>query len=214
MKPTLNAISAEGVKMVSFNIDTCGFFARSMEDLQLIADVFAIRSDVPPTTIPLGDLRVAFVKSPFWSEAGPGTIAAMNRAASILKRHGVNVTDVELPPDLSDAAVLQQTQKTVLHVEAQSAFLMEYRMDKDRSKLDPKIRDLVENKANHTLKETVEATERYAAMRTSFDKFAVGFDAIITPSAPDIAPLGLDDMGSSTFNFLWTVSLFYVLKWK
>ncbi|KAK5701677.1 hypothetical protein LTR97_004495 [Elasticomyces elasticus] len=202
MKPTLNAVSAEGVKMVSFNIDTCGFFARSMADLQLVSDVFGIRSDIPPTTIPLNKLTVAFIKSPFWSSAGPGTIAAMEKAANILRGHGSTVIDVELPPELSDAAVLEATQKTVLHVEAQSAFLMEYR--KDKSKLDQKIRDLVENKANHTLKETIEATERYAAMRTIFDKFAEGYSAIITPSAPDIAPLGIDDMGPSTFNFLWT----------
>lgn len=205
MKPTLNVISAEGVKVVSFNIDTCGFFARSIEDLQLIADVFALRKDDPLKTASLKEARVAFIKTPLWPMAGPGTMAAMEKAAKILENHGVKVEEVDLPSEFSDVHTLRRTHKTVLNVEAQTAFLVEYRMDK--TKLDPKIRGLVENASNFTLKETVEAVDRYANMRSTFDKFAANFSAIITPSAVDVAPHGLDDMGDSSFNFLWTVSL-------
>lgn len=209
MKPTLNAISAEGVKVVSFNIDTCGFFARSMEDLQLVADVFALGKDDPLKTVSLKEARVAFIKTPLWPMAGPGTIAAMEKAAKILEKHGVKVEEVDLPSEFGDAQSLKRTHKTVLNVEAQASFLIEYRMD--RTKLDPKIRGLVENISNFTVKETVEAMDRYASMRSTFDKFAADFSAIITPSAIDVAPCGLGDMGDSSFNFLWTVSPFSLI---
>jgi Asp-tRNA(Asn)/Glu-tRNA(Gln) amidotransferase A subunit family amidase len=211
MKPTLNAISTEGVKVVSFNIDTCGFLARSMEDLQLVADVFALGKDDPLKTVlvSLKEARVAFIKTPLWPMAGPGTIAAMEKAAKILEKHGVKVEEVDLPSEFSDAQTLRRTHKTVLNVEAQAAFLIEYRMD--RTKLSPKIRGLVENVSNFTLKETVEAVDRYASMRSTFDKFAADFSAIITPSAIDVAPRGLGDMGDSSFNFLWTVSPFLLI---
>jgi Asp-tRNA(Asn)/Glu-tRNA(Gln) amidotransferase A subunit family amidase len=200
MKPTFNAISAEGVKLVSFNIDTCGFFARSLEDLQLVADVFNLGWNSPPAAMSLSEAHVAFVKTPVWPMAGPSTIAAMQKAASILQDHGVKVEEVELPDEFCDARALKWIHKTVLSVEAQSAFLMEYRMDRD--KLDANIRGLVENESNLTLQDMVEAVDKYASMRSSFDRFAANFSAIITPSAVDVAPLGLDDMGDSSFNSL------------
>jgi Asp-tRNA(Asn)/Glu-tRNA(Gln) amidotransferase A subunit family amidase len=205
MKPTHNAISAEGVKLVSFNIDTCGFFARSIEDLQLVADVFAFKSDESLSTFFLQDARIAFVRTPFWNMVGDGTVKAMSRAADILAKHGAIVEDVELPPQLNDAQALKRTQKIVLNVEAQAAFLKEYRMDK--TKLDPKICGFVENQSNFTIEEMACAMDTYNNMRSEFDKFAAGYAAIIAPSAQDVAPLGLGDMGDSSLNFLWTVSI-------
>ena len=200
MKSTLNAVSAEGVKLVSFNIDTCGVFSRSMEDLELLADIFALGEHGSPKPASLKEARAAFVKIPIWFMAGPGTTAPMEKAAKILGKHGVQVEEIDLPSELGDAQTLKQTHRTVLNGEAQAAFLIEYWMDK--TKLNPKIRGLVENASNITLKETVEATDRYATMRSTFDKFAAEYSAIITPSAVDVAPRGLGDMGDSCFNFL------------
>ena len=89
MKPTYGAISTEGQKTCSITVDTFGFFARSMEDLQIFADVFALKDDEPPKDIPLIEARVAFMKTPVWPRAGPGTIAAFEKAAKILENHGV-----------------------------------------------------------------------------------------------------------------------------
>nr|OQO19819.1 hypothetical protein B0A51_12754 [Rachicladosporium sp. CCFEE 5018] len=204
MKPTHNLISAEGVKMVSFNLDTCGFFARCIEDIQLVAQIFNVRSAILPGKKPIDQLKVAFVKSPFWDMAGPGTVSAMDTAARVLCAHGVSVEEPELPWELGDATLLEQTHNMVLRAEARSAFLMEYRMEGAREKLDQYVIDMVENKDEYTLDDTILAVKRYADMRTAFDKFASQYDAIITPSAVDIAPLGLDDMGPYIFNFLWT----------
>lgn len=46
-------------------------------------------------------------------------------------------------------------------------------------------------------------------MRPVMDKLAGGYSAILTPSAIDEAPLGLEDMGTSAFNTLWTVRAFF-----
>nr|ODN86714.1 hypothetical protein L203_03962 [Cryptococcus depauperatus CBS 7841] len=45
MKPTFSAISVEGQKAFSPSFDSFGFFARGIEDLQLLADVFALQDD-------------------------------------------------------------------------------------------------------------------------------------------------------------------------
>lgn len=41
----------------------------------------------------------AMVKTPVWSELGPGMVSAMQRAAQILRDAGASVEDVELPVD-------------------------------------------------------------------------------------------------------------------
>jgi len=97
MKPTFNAISPEGQKTFTPTFDTFGFFARSVEDLELIADVFKLRDDVPPKDMPLERLSIALTKTPMWSSAGPGTPMAMAKAVAILEHNRVKVTTDDFP---------------------------------------------------------------------------------------------------------------------
>jgi Asp-tRNA(Asn)/Glu-tRNA(Gln) amidotransferase A subunit family amidase len=205
VKPTHNAISPEGAKTFASTFDTLGFFARSIEDLQLVAGVFDLTDDEVPKDIALTDASVALIKTPMWSEAGPGTVAAVQKAVAILQANGVTVEEVSLPAELADVQVLNRMQKVVVCGEAQAAFLREYRADKEN--LDPEVRALVENSARYTHKERLQALDWFASMRPIADKLVAGYSAIITPSVIDEAPLGLEDMGSPAFNTLWTVSL-------
>ena len=212
MKPTINKISLEGVKVVSFNFDTCGFFSRSVEDLQLVADLFAFQEydglhrQSLSQNLP-GQSRVAMIKTPMWDLAGPGTRSAMTRATQILTKHGVQVEELDLPAHWGNAEALRLLHKTVLNGEAQAALLVEYR--KDKSQLSKIIRELVENTGNFTPGDIKRAIDRYAAMRPEFDRVAEQYSAIITPSADDVAPIGLGDMGDSGFQFLWTASFLW-----
>lgn len=204
MKPTFNAISLEGQKPFAHTFDTFGFFARSVEDLQLLADVFALQDDNPPKDTALEDISVALIKTPLWSLAGPGTVLAMQEAATILQKSGVKVDEVSFPPEVADAQALKRIQKVITHTEARVSFLREYRVDK--TNLAAEIRDIVENTSKYTNKESVEASDTYSSMRHTINNLAKNYSVILTPSAVDEAPLGLDDMGSATFNTMWTAS--------
>ena len=48
------------------------------------------------------------------------------------------------------------------------------------------------------------ALDAAAALRPAFDEIARRFDAVLTPSAPGEAPVGLASTGDSIFNGLWT----------
>ena len=204
MEPTFNAISSEGQKNCSITIDTFGFFARSIEDLQLDTDVFALKNDGPLRDISLTEARVAVMKTPLWHRAGPDTVAAMEKAATILESCGTKVEQVSFPSKFDHFDTLKRMQSVVVNSDAQAAFLKEYRIEK--SKLDPEICSVVENSSNYTRKEMMQALDRYASMRPIFDKIAANYFAIITRSAVDEAPLGQNDMGSAAFNWFWTVS--------
>jgi hypothetical protein len=213
MKPTWNAISPQGTKTFSPTFDTLGFFARSIEDLQLVADVFVIQDDEPPNDISLKDTSVALIKTPMWPKAGPSTEAAMKKAADIFQENGVRVEEVLLPPKIGNSEDIEQMQRMIMKREAQGAFLREYRVDK--TKISPSICRIVENSSNFTHKEQTHAEDTLASLRSIIDKLASNYSAILTPSAMDEAPLGLDDMGSPVFNTLWTasVSILLVVRW-
>ncbi|KAJ3462519.1 hypothetical protein MRS44_007305 [Fusarium solani] len=204
MKPTFNTISTAGSKPIAPTFDTLGFFARSVEDLQLLADAFALQDDEPPRDIPLDETSVALIETPMWSSAGPGTVSAMKQAAAILQKNNVKVEKVSLPPEVADVEALGRIQRVITHGEAQVSFLREYRVNK--ANLAAEIRDMVENTSNNTHKEMTEACDTYSKMRDMVNKLAENYTAILTPSAVDEAPIGLGDMGSPTFNTLWTLS--------
>jgi len=204
LKPTHNAVSSEGTKVFSYTFDTIGFLTRSVHDLQLLADVFALKDDEPVQDIPLQEASVALIKTPMWGRAGPGTIAAMEKAENILRNEGVRVEDVSFPAPLDDGDGLKRLHRVIISAEAQVSFLNEYQFDKGG--LDPEIQRLVENSANFTHRETLQALDTLASMRSLVDDLAAKFSAILTPSVIDEAPLGLGGIGSAAFNTLWTVS--------
>lgn len=212
MKPTHNAISVEGQKPFAPTFDTFGFFARSIEDLQLLADVFPLKDDRTPREIPMKDISIALVKTPMWSQAGPSTIAAINYAVEALQSKGVQIEDVSFPSEVPDSSVLEQVEMAITCSEGQVSFLREYRLD--RAKLHPTVRELVENSANYTKKQRTEAFDDYARIRHIVNKMAEKYSVILTPSAVDEAPLGLGFTGAPTFNTFWTVSTSATCTWN
>ncbi|KAL2687751.1 hypothetical protein Neosp_005315 [[Neocosmospora] mangrovei] len=202
MKPTFNAISTAGSKPISPTFDTLGFFARSIEDLQLLADVFALHDDEPPRDIPLDKISVALIETHMWSSVGPGTVSAMKQAAATLQKNNVQVEQISLHPEVGDVEAFSRIQNVITQGEAQVSFLKEYQVDK--ANLAVEIQEIVENTSNYTHQEMTEACTTYSKMRDMVNRVAEHYTVILTPSAVDEAPLGLDDMGSPTFNTLWT----------
>ncbi|OAL44293.1 amidase signature enzyme [Pyrenochaeta sp. DS3sAY3a] len=202
LKPTYNAVSLEGTEVFSFTFDTLGFLTRSVADLQLLADVFALEDDEAVKDAPLEKITVAIIKTPNWDSAGPGTIAVIEKAEQLLKSSGVAVHDVSFPAPLNDCERVKRVCKAIVCAEARRAFLREYRLNKDE--LGPQVQSLVENKENLTNHDLSEALDDLANMRPIIDKLASEYSVILIPSAVDEAPIGLDDMGSPAFNTFWT----------
>ncbi|UQC84340.1 amidase [Colletotrichum lupini] len=205
LKPTFNTISTEGQKAIAPIFDTCGFFARCVEDLKILADVFGIEDDEPARDMLLGEMSIALMKTPMWPTAGPGTISAIEAVTVILRERGIKVEEVSFPPEISDPEELDRLQQVITQAEARISFLREYRIDKDN--LAPEICEIVENTARITHKEREQASDRYSHIRRIISDLARGYTVILTPSAEDEAPVGLGDMGRATFNTIWTVSV-------
>ncbi|KAH6651499.1 amidase [Truncatella angustata] len=199
-KPTWNSISREGQKIYSLLFDTLGFYARSVEDLQLLADVFALEDDQPvKEPFEIKGAKFALLKTTVWPQVGPGTIAAMEHGANILRSHGAEVDEIELPPEFSEAP---EFHRILLHSEGRVSFLPEYRTAKEQ--LHPFLIGHVDNEHNISRAAQLKAFDGMAALRPKIDEIAGRYAAIVTPSVPDVAPVGLVTTGTAAFNSIWT----------
>lgn len=202
MKPTWNSITREGQKIYSLILDTLGLYARSVEDLQLLSEVFGLRDDEPPPDkFAVKGAKFGFMKTPSWPNAGCGTKDAMAKATELLRAHGAELEDVELPADMND---ILKWHETVLYTDGRPAFLPEYRVARD--KLSEFLVGHVENTHQYSHADQVKAFDSIAAARPRVDEILGRYAAIITPSVPDEAPIGLEGTGSACFNCIWTVS--------
>ncbi|WWD21663.1 hypothetical protein CI109_106149 [Kwoniella shandongensis] len=204
-KPTWGAITREGLKIYSISLDTLGLFTRSIEDLKLLAKVFRLEDDIPPPTVPkpLSECRFAYVKTDQWdaeSGASPELISAWERSAKLLKSAGAEVVDIELPPSFDK--IFPDIGRWMMDGEARASFLPEYITSKDS--LAPYLQGHVENKTKITRKMQLQGYDELAALRPIIDKIAGEYDAIVTPSVPGEAPLGIGHTGSARLCAMWT----------
>lgn len=201
-KPTWNSITREGQKIYALILDTLGIYARSTVDLDLIADAFAIFDDLPaPTNFAVKGAKFAFLKTMVWPSIGAGTEQALDKAISLLRQHGAEVEEIQLPEKFKD---LPAWHATVLASEGRVSFLPEYSIAKD--KISDQLVGHVENSDRISRKAQLDAFDNISAARPIVDELFSKYAAVITPSVPDEAPLGIEKTGSAAFCLIWTVS--------
>jgi len=199
-KPTWNSISREGQKIYSLILDTIGLYARSVDDLQLLASVFGLKDDGPCRELPgLSGLKFGFLKTMVWDQAGPGTRNAMAHGMKLLKDSNAEVGEVDFPPEF---AKLPEWHTCVLYGDGRVAFRSEYQSAK--ANLSPFLIGHVEEVHGYSRKDYLEAFDGIAVLRPKWDAIAAQYDAIVVPSVPDEAPKGIAGTGSAVFNGIWT----------
>jgi Asp-tRNA(Asn)/Glu-tRNA(Gln) amidotransferase A subunit family amidase len=196
-KPTFGSVSTEGVTPYAPMLDTIGWFARSVEDVGLVARVLDV-SNEPMSASPAPErLRIGLCRTPYWDCSTAETRAALAEASRRLTDAGAVVTDLELGGDFSP---LNEFCQTVMWALGRVSFLHLHRIAPD--KISPGIRKSMGRIDNARLCAALDYT---AALRPRFDAMAAEFDAVMTPSAPGEAPVGLASTGNSIFNGLWTL---------
>ena len=199
LKPTWGAVSREGVKQYAPTLDTVSWFARGLDDLGLMCDVFGLHDDAAVRPVPASGLRIALCRSPAWPAAGPGTPEALDDAAERLRQAGATVVGLELPQAFDG---LGDAQRTIMLAEGRAAFLSLARSHPHLLHDDFLAR--AENREGITRGQLLAAYDHAARCRAEFDALAGGFDAVLTPSAVGEAPPGVHP-GNAVFNRMWTL---------
>ena len=183
MKPTWNAVSAEGVKLISTTLDTVGWYGRSVADLALLADAFALQDDEPSSFNGVSGARILIDATAYKADAA--SLETLAQAAQRLEATGAKVVHRDLAEIFTP---LDGMWEIVSRSEGRTAFL-------DLSRLHPHLlHEEFMRRANNiggfTRAELVRAYDTAAQYRVQFDRIAGDFDAVLTLSAPGEAPEG------------------------
>src|SRR5882762_9467013 len=211
-KPTHGLIPRTGVLALSRTLDHIGMFARTIDDIALLAEELSGYDEGDPDTRPRARIpfqmisseappiepMLAFVKTPHWEKVDAGTREAFAELTGAL---GERVEDVELFPSATEAWNWHQT-----IMEAEMAANFEREWQQGRNRLSDQLRSLLERGRETRAVDYQRALRRIRPMVEGFDElFMERYDAILTPAAPGAAPKGLSATGDPSFCTLWTL---------
>ncbi len=201
-KPSLGAISVEGMLAFAPTFDTVGVFTRGVDDAAwLAAALFAPgRALTPVPTALSGPPRIAAVRSPVWDATEPAQRQAFEGNVTALRRLGASVSEVELPGLFAQG---HEAHRCIMACEGATNLGPMQRGHRDR--ISARLNALLDEGAAMATGRYREALDIRRRLREEFPAFMRGFDAMITPPAPGEAPATLAETGSPAFCTLWTL---------
>jgi Asp-tRNA(Asn)/Glu-tRNA(Gln) amidotransferase A subunit family amidase len=210
-KPTFGLIPRTGVLKLSRALDHVGVFARSVEDLALIAQPLMRFDPRDPDTRPQAEQdlsaaaaseppvppRLGFVRSPVWDQASEDTKAGF---AELVAELGDRATEMALPESFDDAVALH---RTIFEADLAHNLAAEY--DRGRDQLSRTLRDIIERGQRCLAVDYNRAVDRIPVLAALLETLFEWCDALLTPAATGEAPVGLDSTGSPIFCTIWTL---------
>jgi Asp-tRNA(Asn)/Glu-tRNA(Gln) amidotransferase A subunit family amidase len=210
-KPSFGLISRFGVLAQSRPLDHIGVFARSIEDLALIAEALAgfdardpdTRLEAPPRLLEVASEDwpvlpdLAFAKTPVWDQAEDDARAAFAELAEAL---GPRLIEVELPAAFTAAHGLHGL---IMGVDLARSFAREY--ERGRDQLSERLRGIIEDGRAARAIDYARARDVVPALRDALDPLFARYDMIVTPATTGQAPCGLASTGSPAFCTIWTL---------
>ncbi len=209
-KPTHGLVPRHGVLKLSRTLDTLGVFARSLEDVALVAEQIIGHDERDPDTRPRArpplqrtlaeepplPPRIAFVKTPMWERADASTVEAFAELTGAL---GAQCQTYDLP-----AASVQAWACLRTIMESEMALNLDLEWERGRDKLSAPLRQQLTDGREHRALDYQKAIARIVQLNQGFEELFDNFDAIITPSAPGEAP-PIATTGDPVFCSLWSL---------
>jgi Asp-tRNA(Asn)/Glu-tRNA(Gln) amidotransferase A subunit family amidase len=210
-KPTHGLISRHGILKLSRALDCVGVFARSLDDIALVAEQLTgfDENDLdtqPRARIPLRATlaseppltpRVALVKTPVWGRADESTRQAFDELAEVL---GAQCEEYPLPDSVAQA---WDWHRTIM--EAEMALNLDVEYEKGRDRLSESLRSQLARGREISALAYQQARAKVPRLIEGFDALFANFDAIVTPATLGTAP-PLESTGDPAFGTLWTLA--------
>jgi len=193
-KASLDGLDRTGIQALKVSLDTLGYFARSVDDIGLVFG--AVTGNVVPAASDRP--KIGLCRTPMWAEAEDAAQAALETSAASLSAAGYEVTDIDLPPELTS---IEQPFRVISNYEGKAALANDFRDHMD--KMNPWMRETGES--NWTADEYTQALGDAAAARSALAKVYEDFPVLLTPSTAGEAPADLVSPTMSSFNRMWTL---------
>jgi Asp-tRNA(Asn)/Glu-tRNA(Gln) amidotransferase A subunit family amidase len=198
-KPTYNAINKIGVWPAADSIDTIGWLARSIDDMEMLTAVLRMQTPQPPRKFN-GAPRIGVWRTDLWDTAQPESKGAVEDAAKKLGKAGATVRDIELPEAFNGLHVIARS--TIAFYER--AACMAFAWDHHREKLSPQMQRYIENGLKISRDEHVAGMKRVDECRALLGPVFEKYDVLLAPCVPGEAPKGLGATGDPSMQAIWT----------
>ena len=210
-KPTHGLISRYGMLRHSRHLDHVGVFARSVEDLALIAETLAgyddkdpdCRLQSPPALLstalqdfPLAP-KFAWIPTPAWRHAGADL---KDGFAELLQHLGDAVDEAELPEPFGEA---YDWHRVIVEADLARSFAKEY--ERGREHLSATLREAIERGRRQFAVDYNRAVDGIAVLNAVLADVFEWHDVVLTPATAGEAPRGLDSTGDPVFCTPWTL---------
>jgi aspartyl-tRNA(Asn)/glutamyl-tRNA(Gln) amidotransferase subunit A len=184
-KPSSLSWPTFGVVPFAPSFDTVGVFGYRVADTAVAARALMPGFMAPPVQ-PVGPFRVAMIDDPILSTASRGVANLTASLAATLRAGGIAIDARPSPVSLdvlNDIHLLMREYE-LGHAQADLA-------DAPEGFVTPSLREAVLRGRGIDATRYLSAVTRLAAARQTFWNALAGFDALIFPAAPDIAPVGM-----------------------
>jgi Asp-tRNA(Asn)/Glu-tRNA(Gln) amidotransferase A subunit family amidase len=210
-KPTHGLIPRPGVFQISRTLDHVGVFARTIEDIALVAEQVVGYDERDPDSRPRArvpyrevaaeapplDPMFAFVKTPRWDRLDAD---ARDAFAELIDQLGARVEEI----DISAAEDAYGWHRAIMEAEIAANLRREF--DEGRDGLSAQLQERIERGRAVSAVQYLGALARIPGLHASFaDLFEQRYDAILTPGSLGTAPAGLESTGDPSFCTLWTL---------
>jgi Asp-tRNA(Asn)/Glu-tRNA(Gln) amidotransferase A subunit family amidase len=198
-KPTYNMFNKGGVWPAADSIDTLGWLAGSLDDIELLTAV--LRMQMPPPPRPLSNPpRIGVWRTDLWASLQDESRAAVEAAVAQLGKAGVKVRDVDMPAAFSG---LHAVARSTIGFYGRAA-CMAYFWDRQRAKLSPQMQHYIESGHRISREEYIAGLRRLDQCRTLLASVFADVDALLVPCVMGEAPKGLASTGDASLQAIWT----------
>ena len=182
-KPTQQRIPREDVFPLSTTLDSIGVLARSLEMCAAFDAVLAGEEPRGVTPAALATIVAAVPRNYFLEDLQPAVGSAFARAVAALSAAGVRVVDADFPEVAGIGAVNAKG-----GFSAAEAYAFHRRIGTDFAACDPLVRERILRGAAIEDSDYLEMIHGRASIIRDFDRAHAGFDVILCPTVPVIAP--------------------------
>jgi len=191
-KPTYNIISRGGMKFAAESRDTIGLFARTVEDVDLVASVITGRE---PAKFHELQPRIALCRTHLWDRASPESKHAVEDAAKRL-----NATrEATLPPEFD---ALAEARTVINPFERARALAHEW--NTNAALISPGLTAQIEKGLSIPHARYIASLQRMKECRDLIPALFGDADILLAPCVNGEAPKGLDATGEPMFQEFWT----------
>ncbi len=199
-RPTTGGYDLTGVMGLSESLDTLGMLAREPRDLVIADSVLRGRAIPPEPDFSRALPRISLMRGPHWWD---GSVEMRDTCTNALQRLAATGADIGEMAHPQVFSLLTEAQITVMEYEVAHIWAEKYETHRDR--ISPQFAALV--MAGHKVDEAAysNALALRDSAKTILGHLFAETDALLVPSAPGPAPLGLEATGDPLFSRMWNL---------